>query len=70
MPEELCSERVQLSDVVVKAVQAVYTARHEYDLAVKEKHESGHLTIALAQSRTTESGAVKELNAHRKQHGC
>jgi hypothetical protein len=49
-----CPERLRLSEIVVNAVDAIYTV----DSADKAK------------ARSIGRKAVKELDAHRKEHGC
>ena len=53
--ETPCAEKLRLSEAVVKAVSAVYTAK-----SAKDKDAA----------RTAEREAVKALENHRKMHGC
>lgn len=66
----MCPERLRLSEIVTKAVQANYAAKEEQDRAVKNKKDTASFALALARARRTESVAVAALNKHRKEHGC
>jgi hypothetical protein len=61
---------MRLSQVIAKAVQAVYVAKTKHDQAVKDGRDSTLSVVALAEARKTEREAVKDLEAHRKEHQC
>jgi hypothetical protein len=60
---EPCAERLKLSNAIVRATAAVYTAKRAAD-ADKE------LLPALVSARAAEMKAMKELDQHSKEHGC
>jgi hypothetical protein len=68
MPE--CGEHLGLSDAVVKAVDAVYRARTRQQEAVVNKQDSTPFAKSVLDTREAERRAVRELEGHRKQHGC
>ena len=70
MPDDLCPARIRLSDVVARAIQAIYRAKSEYAQAVKNRQDLAPLKLPLAEARLAKRDAVKALDAHRKEHGC
>jgi hypothetical protein len=64
----MCAERLQLSDVVTKAVQETYAAKEAQD-RLRSKKDIGPL-IGAAACRTAQRAAVSVLNPHRKEHSC
>lgn len=70
MPEPPCSLRRDLSYAVTVAVKATYFARDAYNLAVKEKRNTGASAVALVVARKAERDAVRHPDNHRKEHHC
>ena len=70
VPRQVCEEQVRLSQVVAKAVQAVYVAKTKHDQAVKDGRDSTLSMVALGEARKTERETVAALEAHRKEHKC
>ena len=64
-----CSDRVRLSQRVVKAIQEVYRIRGERH-ALKEKAQGTPLWDALQVARKEQREADNELRAHVSSHGC
>ena len=70
MSSDTCPVRLELSDAVSKAVEAVYRAKANQVEAVRDEIDSDPATVRLADARTAERNAVKDLDAHRKEHHC
>ena len=70
MPEILCLVRIQLSENVSKAVQAVYQAKYDLSGAVRDRLSLDSFSLHLTEARKAERNAVKLLDEHRKQHQC
>lgn len=66
----MCAERLKLSDIVAKAVQANYAAKDAHDQVLKSKKAASSSAVVLADARQAELAAVSALNRHREEHGC
>ena len=70
MQEQQCAEQARLSIAMRIAVQAVFVAKAEYNMAAKELRDTARYAALLADVRAAEDRAVKALDQHRKEHGC
>lgn len=64
-----CPERLRLSSLVTRAIQANYAAKEAHAKAAKDKENFVLLAVTLSKARKAES-AVVVANRHRKEHGC
>ena len=67
---EPCPEKTALSTQIADAVQRSFTARAQYNAALKARHDTAAIEAELAAARTDEKVALVALHAHRQDHGC
>lgn len=65
-----CLERLRLSSLVTRAIQANYAAKEAHARAVKDKEDFGPYAVTLFKARRAESAAAVALDRDRKEHGC
>jgi len=65
MEDSRCSELTRLSEAVVRAAQAVFSARYERARAIDAAPYP-----TLVNAKAAELSAINALEQHRQKHGC
>ena len=70
MADQVCLERLRLTQAIIKTVQNVHAASACYRLALRAERDTTSDALALEKARAADLEALAALEQHRKEHGC